>query len=180
MRLESTISEVHGAGAEVIAISVNEDERQAGMAERWKLNHIQMVSDPGGERFLQPLGLFNPDERDGIALPANIVVAPDGSEAYRYNGRDFADRTTDTEVTAALAGLGLPAIDPGPCSSSTSVPADLEGCFRPSDYGAYFRGNKFAGLAIGGRLPSKEMASFARDHSAMADASLEAWAKLDS
>ena len=76
MRLESTIEEVHGAGAEVIAISVNENECQAGIAERWKLNHIQLVSDPGGERFLQPMGLFDPNERNGIALPANIVISP--------------------------------------------------------------------------------------------------------
>ena len=179
MRLESTIEEVHGAGAEVIAISVNENERQAGMAERWKLNHIQLVSDPGGERFLQPMGLFDANERKGIALPANIVIAPDGSEVFRYNGRDFADRTTDSEVTAALAGLGLPAVAPDPWSPTASVPADLEGFFRASDYGAYFNGNKFAGLAIGGRLPTKEMAAFARDHSAMAEASLAAWAKLN-
>ena len=178
MRLESDIENIHGAGAEVIAISVDDDVRLVGMAERWKLKHIQLISDPGGENLLKPLGLFDPDERDGIALPSNIVITPDGSEAFRYNGRDFADRTADEGQAAALDALGLDPVDPGPAPTGPAVPPDLRGFFRPDDFGAYFRGNRFAAIAIGGRLPSKETAAVARDHRIMADASLEAWTNL--
>ena len=178
MRLESTIEEIHGAGAEVIAISVNENERQAGMAERWKLKNIQLVSDPGGEKYLQPLGLYNPEERGGIALPGNIVIGPDGAEVFRFNGRDFADRTTDADQMAALVALGLDPVDPDPWTASMTAPEDLRGYFRPEDYGAYFRGNRFGALAIAGRLESKEAAAVAHDHRVMAEASLEAWDAL--
>ena len=179
MRLESTIEEIHGAGAEVIAVSVNEDERQAGMADRWKLKHIQMVSDPGGDTYLKGMNLFDPEDRGGIALPAMIVIGPDGGEAYRYNGRDFADRTTDAEVMAALNGLGLDAVDLGPWSPSASVPGDLKGFFPVDRYAPYFAGNRFGAIAIAGRLPDKETAAVARDHGAMAEASLAAWDSLN-
>ncbi len=180
MRLESTIDDIHGAGAEVIAVSVNDDERQAGMAERWKLKHITMVADPGGEAILKGLDLFDPEDRGGIALPAMIVIAPDGTEAYRYNGRDFADRTTDAEVMEALSGLNLDAVSPGEWVAEATAPADLGGFFPVDRYAAYFAGNRFGAIAIGGRLPDKETAKIARDHRVMAETSLEAWEKLNS
>ena len=179
MRLESRIEDIHGAGAEVIAISVNEDERQAGMAERWKLKNIQLVSDPGGERYLDPLGLYDADERGGIALPGNIVIGPDGAEAFRFNGRDFADRTTDDEQMAALVALGLDPVDPAPWTAGTTAPEDLLGFFRPADYGTYFRGNRFGAIAIAGRLESKEAVAVARAHRFMAETSLDAWDTLN-
>ena len=175
MRLVTNIGRIHGAGAEVIAVSVDSDERQAGMSQRWGLGPIQLVADPGGEAYLQKLGLYNPDDRGGIALPAMIVLAPSGEELYRYQGRDFADRTTDDDVFAALDGASLEAVDPGPWVPGTEVSDDLRGYFRPEDFGAYFRGNRFAAIAIGGRLPSKETAAVAREHRLMAEASLEAW-----
>ncbi len=178
MRLESTINDILGAGAEVIAVSVNEPERQAGMAERWKLEHIKLVADPGGASYLKPLELFDPDDRGGIALPAMIVIGPDGSEAYRHNGRDFADRTTDDEVMAALRSLDLEAVDPGPWIPDATAPDDLTGFFPTERYPVYFAGNRFAAIAIGGRLPDKETASVARQHRLMAEASLAAWEQL--
>lgn len=180
MRLESTIEEIHGAGAEVIAVSVNEDERQAGMADRWKLEHIQMVADPGGDNMLKQYELFDPEDRGGIALPAMVVIGPEGEEVYRYNGRDFADRTTDAEVMAAVKGLGLDAVDPGPWTPTASAPDDLKGFFPVDRYVGYFAGNRFAAIAIAGRLPDKETAAVARDHGAMAEASLAAWEALNS
>ncbi len=166
---------INGAGGEVIAISVNEEERQAGMIERWGLSSMQLISDPGGEKFLVPMELFNPDERGGIALPGMLVISPEGEEVYRYKGRDFADRTTDDEVLEALEGLGLDAVSPEPSSPSMSVSDDLRGFFRASDYGTYFRGNRFGALAIRGRLPNKETAAIAGEHAKMCEASLEAW-----
>ncbi len=69
MRLATRYEDLHAAGAEVIAVSVDSDTRQAGMARRWGLTHTRLVSDPGGELYLKSLGLFDPGERDGIALP---------------------------------------------------------------------------------------------------------------
>lgn len=175
MRLATNIERIHRAGAEVIAISVDADERQAGMSQRWRLGPIQLSADPGGETYLKKLGLYDPDERGGIALPAMIVLSPTGDELYRYQGRDFADRTTDVDVFAALDGAQLDSVDPGPWVPEAKIPDDLRGYFRPDDFGPYFRGNRFAAIAIGGRLPSKETAAVAREHRLMAEASLDAW-----
>ena len=103
MRLATQYDRIHSAGAEFAAVSVDDDVRQAGMARRWGLSHSRIVSDPGGERYLQPLDLFNPNERNGIALPGMVIVDPDGTEMYRYQGRDFADRTNDVDLWEADA-----------------------------------------------------------------------------
>ena len=175
MRLATNYDRIHGAGGEVVAVSVDDEARQAGMSTRWGLTHTRLVSDPGGEEILVPLGLYDPEERGGIARPGMLVIGPDGDEAYRYEGRDFADRTTDEDVYTALEGLGLPAADPGPWRPEAEVPADLDRFFRPSDFGPYFRGNRFAAIAIGGRLTERDARAVAREHRLMCEASLEAW-----
>ena len=148
------------------------------MFDRWPTPHVQYVSDPGGETFLAPLGLFDPNERDGIALPGMLVVAPDGSEAYRYQGRDFADRTTDEDVYAALDALELGAIDAPDGGPIAEVPEDLRRFFAPKMFAPYFMGNKFGALAIQGRLDDDVAKAIAKEHREMADASLEAWSSL--
>ena len=178
MRLAANTDRIHGAGAEVIAISVNEDERQSGMRQRWKLEDQLLVSDPGGETYLQALDLFDPEERGGIALPGLLLIAPDGTEAYRYQGRDFADRTTDDEMYAALEGLGLPAVDRPVGAPDTPVPDDLGAFFTPEMYGPYFRGNMFGALAISRRVGDEESRATAKAHQQMANTTLEAWDAL--
>jgi hypothetical protein len=176
VRLATNYDRIHGAGAEVVAVSVDDDIRQAGMARRWGLTHTRLVPDPGGEEILQPLGWFDPEERGGIALPGMLVVDPDGKEAYRYRGRDFADRTTDADIYAALGGLGLDPVEPGPWLPEAEVPHDLDRFFKPEEFSAYFRGNRFAAIAIGGRAErGSETRALAREHRLMAEASLEAW-----
>lgn len=175
MRLAAAADRIHEAGGEVIAISVDDETRQAGMFERWPAPHVLFVSDPGGETHLRRLGLYDPDERGGIALPAMLVISPDGSEAYRYQGRDFADRTTDDEVFAALEGLGLDAVDPPPGGPVGEVPDDLKGFFPPSSLTAYFQGTKFAAIAIGRRVDDDQARAIAGEHRSMADATIDAW-----
>jgi len=145
------------------------------MARRWGLTPIRMVSDPGGHRYLRPLGLFDPEERGGIALPAMVGIAPDGTEFYRYRGRDFADRTNDDDLFAAVEALGLPGVDPPPNRPGVDVPADLGGFFRPEDFAAYFRGNLFGAQAIAGRLDDPAAAAVALQHRDMARATVDAW-----
>ncbi len=178
MRLALRLDEIHAAGAEVAAVSVNEPERQAGMFERWKLDGIRMVSDPGGEGILQPLGLFDPEERGGIALPGMIILAPDGTEIYRYQGRDFADRTNDDDLFETLAGLDLPAVDPAPWVPEAEVPEGLRGFFPTDWFMPYFRGNFFGAAAIGGRLEDPKARAIAKEHRLMSDATTTAWQEL--
>lgn len=175
MRLATQYDRIHGAGGETIAISVDDDVRQAGMAQRWGLTPTRFVSDPGGERFLKPLDLYDPEERGGIALPALLVIGPDGEEVHRYAGRDFADRTHDGDVLDALESLGLPGVDAPSWTYDVDVPGDLDRYFRPADAGPYFRGNRFGALAIGWRLDDPDARAVAKEHRTMAEATLAAF-----
>ena len=106
MKLASLSERISNAGAEVIAISVDGDERTAAMPARWPTPHVRYVSDPGGERYLQPMDMFDSNERDGIALPGLFVIDPDGNEVFGYRGNDFADRRNDEDLFAELEPLG--------------------------------------------------------------------------
>jgi peroxiredoxin len=99
--LASANERINGAGGEVIAVSVDDDERQAAMYARWPTPNVLYVSDPGGERFLQPLDLYDSEERGGIARPSLLVLDAAGDEVFRYRGRDFADRTHDDAWSSA-------------------------------------------------------------------------------
>ncbi len=168
---------IHAAGAEVIAVSVNDDARQAGMSERWGLSHTRFVSDPGGETYLAPLSLFDPEDRGGIALPAMLIFSPAGEEVYRYESRDFADRTKDDELMEALTALGLDPVDPEPWLGEADVLDDLGGYFRPQDLVPYFKGNFFASVAIGRRIDDEEARAVAKEHRIMSQANIDAWAQ---
>jgi hypothetical protein len=175
VRLASQYDRLHTLGAELAAISVDDDVRQAGMALRWGFTHTRFVADPGGARYLRPLDLFDPDERGGIALPGMVIIDPDGAEVYRYQGRDFADRTNDDDIWATLATLGCPPIDPPPWVPTVEVPDDLGGYFRPADFATYFRGNMFGAVAIGRRVHDPESRALAKEHREMSRSNLEAW-----
>ncbi len=176
MRLASQSERIHAAGGEVIAVSVDGDERQAAMFARWPTPHIRYVSDPNGESILRPIGMFDPEERGGIALPGMFVVDPDGTEVFGYRGRDFADRTHDEDVFGALELLGLDAIDPPPGGPVVDdVDVDQPGAFQPRMLTPYFRGNRFGAIAIQRRAEGDEAKSLAREHRLMCDAILDAW-----
>lgn len=167
---------IHAAGGEVISVSVDSRERQAAMFRRWPTPHVWYESDPGGERILQPLELFDPDERGGIALPSLLVVDPDGREVFGYRGGDFADRRHDDDVVGALEALDLGPIDPpagGP--DDPSVDVDQPKAFTPAILGPYFRGNRFAAIAIQRRVDDEAARQVAREHREMCDGILAAW-----
>lgn len=174
MRLATQYDRIHSAGAELIAISVDDEVRQAGMAQRWGLPSTRFVSDPGGDRFLKPLGLFDPNERGGIGLTGLILIAPDGVERHRYAGRDFADRTGDEDVFRALEAMALPAIEPTRWTYDAAVPDDLRGYFRTRDLLPYFRGNMYGALAIGWRVDDPVSKQRVDEHRAMSAATVDA------
>lgn len=178
MRLGADADRIHRAGGEVIAISTDDEARQAGMFARWPTPHVQYVADPGGERFLQPLELYDAEERGGIGRPGLLVIDPDGEVAYRYVGRDFADRTTDEEMMTALERLSLDPIDPPEGGPVLDVPDDVTGYFSPDHLVPYFKGNRFGAVAIGGRLADSEARAVAREHRLMCEATLDAWSRL--
>ena len=178
MKLESEIGRIHGNGAELIALGVDEHLRQIGMHQRWPVPNVLFVSDPGGERYLKVLGLYNPDERDGIAIPALLVIAPDGTETFRYTSNDFADRVADEAMFNAVEALGLDAIEPPEGGPEGEFPDDIRGYYRPVSFRAYVTGSRTGALALSRRVKDPEAKAQLEEHVEQMTQSLAAWAEL--
>lgn len=173
MRLESQIDKLHALGAEPVGISVDPPGRNAAMVARWHLS-FGVESDPGGERFLHPLDLWDDVDPRQIGIPAVIVLAPDGTEVYRHRSRDFADRPDDADVMAALAPLRLPAIRPDPWQPAVEA-EEHPGAFRADAFGHYHRGVMFAMAAVARRMTEDADRSEAETLARQASSFLEAW-----
>lgn len=179
MKLANASDRIHAAGAEVIAVSIDSDERQAAMFARWPTPHVTYVSDESRE-ILGKINMVDPDDERRIALPGIFVIDPDGNEVFAYRGRDFADRINDDDALDALEALGLDPIEPpagGPVD--TEVDVNQKGAFTPKLFGPYFMGNRFGAIAIGGRAEGDEAKSLAREHRKMAESMIAAWGELN-
>ena len=178
MRLESEIEELYARGGEPVAISVDSAARNAAMVRRWHLS-FRIESDPGGERFLHPLDLWDVKDPRQIGIPAVIVLAPDGREVWRHRSRDFADRPDDSDVYRALKSLGLPPLDPPPPPWRPEVePEEHPGAFRVDAFGSYHRGVMFAMTAMAGRMREPGDRGEAEALARQASSFLEAWKQV--
>lgn len=172
VRLANADEAVQGAGGEIVAVSVDSPGRNEAMRRRWHLP-FPIVSDPDGERLLKPLELFSPEERDGIAWPATVVFAPDGTEVSRRRARDVADRGADESVAEVVSRLGLPSVTLGPAPAAAE-PEEDRSAFRADALGAYFRGMRSGTGALSARLDGTNRDE-ARAVSTMAASFVEAW-----
>jgi len=135
-------------GATIAAIVIDAPEQNAAIVEKLALP-FPILSDPDGERAIKPLGVW--DDQGKMAMPAIIVLAPNGREVYRYAGVDFMDRPNDDEILEALSSLGLPEtetpagtiahLDPRPGSRATKL----------ENLAVYMRGVRFASMALADR-----------------------------
>ena len=85
---------------QVAAISVDPVENNRAMVEKLLLP-FPLLSDPEGQ-VIKAWDVWNDGE--SIAKPAIFAIRRDGSVAWRYVGRDFADRPTDDELFDSLRG----------------------------------------------------------------------------
>lgn len=106
-----------------------------------------LLSDPDRTAVIEPYGLADPKDPRSLALPAMVLIGPDGEERWRFVSRDFADRLPEDEVLEQASTLGL---------ASTTQPPPTLGALRPGprampieDLHPYFRGARFAALAMG-------------------------------
>ncbi|CAN5501343.1 hypothetical protein BH23ACT7_BH23ACT7_21510 [soil metagenome] len=109
-----------------------------------------LLSDADASRAIRPYGVWH-DERGGIARPAVVIVGPGGDECFRWVARDFADRIAEDDVVAAVAALGLPPVRQAPPAAGTPEPGDTAMPVRALE--PYFRGARFAAVAMGMRHP---------------------------
>lgn len=165
--------EIADAGARVVGISIDSPGQHAAMVEKLRLP-FPLLSDPDRSRVITPWGLADPKDRRNIAIPAVVGVAPTGIEAFRFTGRDFADRPTEDWVIDSLGEMGLPPttqdppilgpVEPGP----DAMPAE--------QLFPYFRGARFAAVAMSVRHP--EIAEDAHTYIAEMDRYMESARRL--
>jgi peroxiredoxin Q/BCP len=84
-------------------ISVDSVEQNRAMVDKLLLP-FPLLSDPEG-RVIKDWGVWT-DGEGGIAKPSIFAIRSDGSLAWEYVGRDFADRPTDEELFNSLRGGG--------------------------------------------------------------------------
>ena len=137
-----------GRGASIVAIVIDTPEQNAAMVEKLALP-FPILSDPNGEGAIKPYDRWDAD--GAMAKPAIVVVAPDGQEAYRYDGIDFMDRPNDDEVFAALDGLGLPPLATTVSPLPHLLPNPGPRAMKLGDLGPYMRGVRSAMKAMTAR-----------------------------
>ncbi len=148
--------EFTAAGAIVAGISVDSPQQNAAMVEKLGLP-FPLLADPDRSGAIEPYGVADPRDPREIAIPTAVVVAPGGEEHWRRPSFDFADRPEEDEVLATVRSLGLPATE-----QAAPVVADPEPGPNAMPFGsltAYFRGAKFAAIAMGRRFPEAKDSS---------------------
>jgi hypothetical protein len=130
--------------------------RNLAMVSKLRLP-FPLLADPDA-RVIAAYGVYH--EKEQRARPAAFVIGSDLSIAYRYVGRDFADRSLTDELLEALDRVrGVPprplppaALPPGP-----REPADSGRAPFPLEHlPPYMRGVSFALEALAGRLTEDE------------------------
>ena len=130
-------------------------EHNKAMIEKLALP-FSLLSDPKGD-IAKHCGLWN--DKEGVAVPAIVIVDRAGIVGYLYAGHDFADRPGDEEVFGALDGLS----EAGTAGSSAGGSAEIqataeeaaESTVRPDkppmpleQLTPYYRGVFFATVAL--------------------------------
>ncbi len=167
------------AGAEVVALVVDSQERNQAFRKRWKLP-FPVLSDPEGTQVLQPLDLWNAEERGGIAVPALLAISGQGQELFRCLSRDFADRVNDEDVLERLEGMALAPIEvPSTLPIDESVPAEsseaLKGAFPEAAYTPLMNGNYYGAVALSRRVTHEESLAEIKAHMKMSKSFVDAW-----
>lgn len=138
------------AGAVVAAIDVDSPAQHAAMVEKLNLP-FPILSDPDRSQAIEPYGVADPRDPREIAIPTTLVIDAEGNEAWRKVSRDFADRPSEDEALEIVRGLGLDPVEQPLPAVGAAEPGSNAMAF--GDMRTYFRGAKFAAVAMGRRHP---------------------------
>ena len=160
-------------GAQVAGVSVDPPINNARMVGKLRIP-FPLLSDATGE-VIRAYGLWN--EKEGVAIPAVVVVGRSGEVGYVYTGSDFADRPSDEELFAALKGMGergapgsrIERHTGGPELRTTAVEA-RNGSVRPQrpamdldELHSYYRGAFSTTNALEGRFTGRLLRRASRE-----------------
>ena len=106
------LTDEQGRKTEILALSVDSPEDLQRMVDRISdddglVPRFPFLTDPD-HRVIDRYGLYNPDDPRGrqIAYPATFVIDMEGVVRWRFVEVDYRVRPTNTDVLAALAGIG--------------------------------------------------------------------------
>lgn len=108
-----------------------------------------ILSDPDRSEAITPLGFADENDPRQISRPGTVVVAPTGDVVFAVTGQDYADRPDEDVLLDALADLGLERTSQDPPTLGEAHPGERAMPFEGLTH--YFRGAKFAVLAVRGR-----------------------------
>ena len=165
-------------GGRPFGLSADDPRQNSAVMEGLALP-FPILSDMSREEAIRPLGFDDEKDPRRISLPGVVIITPDGEIAYRYVGRDYADRPDEDLILEELAALGLPPTSqelatPGPAESGpTAMPI--------SGLPYYLKGAKFASLALRRRHRhvSEEFKDDTKGYAALVDRYLEALSAVE-
>lgn len=132
----------------MFAISADTVPMNAAVVEKLALP-FPILSDADREAVITPLGFADEKDPREIARPGVALISPDAEVVYSFLGRDYADRPVEDVLLEKLGELGL-----DPTSQAAPELGEIQPGEKAMPYrglGPYFRGAKFAGLAIRSR-----------------------------
>jgi hypothetical protein len=135
-------------GARVFALSADTVAQNTAVVEKLALP-FPILSDPDRTRAITPLGFADDDDPRQISKPGTMIIAPGGEVVFSVTGRDYADRPDEDILLDHLRGLGLPATTQAAPELGEAQAGETAMAYEGLSF--YFRGAKFAGLALRGR-----------------------------
>ena len=140
----------------MVGISVDSVARNQAVVEKLVLP-FHLLADPDAA-VIAAYGVYH--EKEQRARPAAFVMGRDLSVAYRYVGRDFADRPLTKELLDPLDSVKDAPAKPLPRATPPTGPRDPTDTGRvpfPLEHLApYMRGVNFALEAIAARVPEDD------------------------
>lgn len=134
------------AGAVVAAIDVDSPGQHAAMVEKLNLP-FPMLSDPDRDLAIGPYDLMNTVDPRNLAIPATVLIGPNGEEISRSVSRDYADRPFEDDALESLRALHLELVTQPAPAAGDPEPGPV--AMPLGDLRVYFRGAKFGSKAMG-------------------------------
>lgn len=135
-------------GGRVFGLSADSAAMNAAVVEKLALP-FPLLADPDRDRAITPLGFADEKDPRQISRPGTVIVSPGGEIVFSVTGRDYADRPDEGLLLEKLAELGLEPTAQDPPEVGESQPGPTAMPYQA--LGPYFRGAKFAVLAVRSR-----------------------------
>lgn len=132
-------------GGRIYGLSADTPEMNTAVVRKLALP-FPILSDVERTEAITPLGFADENDPRKISLPGTVIIDPDGEVAFSLTGRDYADRPDEDDLLEQLEALGLPPAGQDAPVLGEAVPGEHAVSYEGLTH--YFRGSKFAALAL--------------------------------